>query len=673
MKRISIVVILLLSLSGLNCFSQTKPTEIKEDFKPASTNQMGRDYPQVNSEGRVRARIAAPQALKVQLDISGVKYDMTKGEDGVWTGVSDPLDEGNHYYQLIIDGAEVPDPGSTYIFGSGAWRNDIEIPAKDQDFYALKNLPHGQLREINYFGKTGNAMRHCFVYTPPDYDKDLNVRYPVLYLQHGYREGESGWSAQGRAGLIMDNLIAEGKTKPFIIVMENGGISGDLGKLRGGPGSFDFSVFEHALLEDIIPFIDSNFRTLADQQHRAMAGLSMGGMQTRVITLAHPEVFSHVGIFSGGSISVEDIEKLPAFKEKVKLVFVSFGSRELENRRAGFGGDPKVNTDNLKNAGMNAQFYVSPQTAHEWQSWRRSLHEFAPLLFRDDATGARRGGGFGGPIELGPDDKPAFSDPPAGFNVQRSNIDHGKLADIEYDSKSLGTRRKMRVYTPPGYSVNQKYPVLYLLHGLNSDNHQWTEWCQADNIVDNLIADGKIQPMIMVFPSCDAKITANDTVKTNASGRGGGFEGYGKSFEFDLLNDIIPYIDSHYSVLADRENRALAGLSMGGGQSLNIGMYNIGKFAYVGGFSSAPNTNMFGGMNNNVEFTPDLKAAKEDLKLIWVACGNKDGLIRVSQGVHKYLKGKGVQHVWHVDSNAHDNTEWDNNLYLFSQHLFKNQ
>lgn len=664
-KYFNIVFVLLFILPGLSGYAQTKPAEIKDDFKPASTNQMGREYPQVNSEGRVKARISAPQALNVQLDISGVKYPMIKDENGVWTGVSEPLDEGNHYYQLVIDGAEVPDPGSTYIFGSGAWRNHIEIPAKDEDFYALKNVPHGQLREIRYFGKTSNAIRHCFVYTPPDYDKDVTKRYPVLYLQHGYREGESGWGAQGRAGFIMDNLIAEGKTRPFIIVMENGGISGDLSN-KGGLGSFDFRVFEHILLEDVIPYIDSNFRTVADPQNRAMAGLSMGGMQTRVITLAHPDVFSYVGLFSGGSISVEDVEKAPGFKDKVKLVFVSYGSRELENPRRGPWGDPKENTEKLKAAGMNTQFYVSPQTAHEWQTWRRSLREFAPLLFRNNAP---RGGGFGGQIELGPDDKPVFPEPPAGYNSHRENIPHGKLTDVVYSSKSTGNQRPMRVYTPPGYKTDRKYPVLYLLHGLNSDNHQWTEWCQADNIVDNLIADGKIQPMIMVFPSSDTKITANDTVKANVSGRGNGFEGYGKSFEVDLLTDIIPYIETNYPVYSDQKHRALGGLSMGGGQSLNIGMYHIETFGYVGGFSSAPNTNMFGGMSN-VEFLPDPVAAKENLKLLWVACGNKDGLIRVSQKVHQYLKEKGVNHVWHVDSNAHDNFEWDSNLYYFVQQLF---
>ncbi len=193
-----------------------------EDFKPASTNQPNKQYPQVNSEGRVRARISAPQALKVQLDISAVKYDMTKDTGGVWTGDSNPQDEGFHYYQLWIDGAAVPDPSSLYFYGASRWGSGIEIPAKDQDFYALKNVPHGQIRELPYFSKTNNNMRRCFVYTPPDYDKDITKRYPVLYLQHGGGEDETGWPNQGKTNLIMDNLIAEGKAKPFIIVMDNG-------------------------------------------------------------------------------------------------------------------------------------------------------------------------------------------------------------------------------------------------------------------------------------------------------------------------------------------------------------------------------------------------------------------------------------------------------------------
>lgn len=391
MKASTYSIVIFLGIAALPVIAQTSLAPV-EDFKPATTNQQGQDYPQVNSEGRVRARILAPEAKSVQLDISGKKFPMIKGADGMWIGDSTPQDQGHHYYQLIIDGAQVPDPGSTFIYGSGAWRTAIEIPADDQTFYALKNVPHGHLREISYYAKSSNALRHCYVYTPPDYDKDINKRFPVLYLQHGMNENETGWGAQGHAGLIIDNLIAEGKAKPFIIVMENGGIPDFLGgrgnqpsrnqpalppsgrKPSGEPRMFNFSTFERTLIDDVIPFIDANFRTIADQPHRAMAGLSMGGMQTRAITLANLDTFSHIGIFSGGSIAVNEITDMETFKQKVKVVFVSYGSRE--NGSAG-----KANVDSLKKAGVNSVYYESPNTAHEWQTWRRSLHEFAPLLF----------------------------------------------------------------------------------------------------------------------------------------------------------------------------------------------------------------------------------------------------------------------------------------------------
>lgn len=383
------ITVLFMATTGVG-LAQTTPTTLVDDFKISATTQQGKQYPQVNSEGRVRVQIAAPEANKVQLDLGGVKYDLAKDAKGVWTGESAPQDEGFHYYQLNIDGASVPDPGSMYYYGASRWGSGIEVPAKDQDFYALKNVPHGEVREQIYFSKSNNSMRRCFVYTPPGYNKD-NKRYPVLYLQHGGGENETGWSSQGHANLIMDNLIAEGKTTPFIIVMDNGtwvpsSQSAPVSQADRAKGNWPpkgwADVFAKTLLEDIIPMVDSNYRTIADQSHRAMAGLSMGGMQTRVITLANPNVFSYVGMFSGGSINLEDIKNAPAFKEKTKLLFVSYGSRELENRREGLGGDPKVNTENLKEAGIKTHFYVSPLTAHEWQSWRRSLHAFAPLLFK---------------------------------------------------------------------------------------------------------------------------------------------------------------------------------------------------------------------------------------------------------------------------------------------------
>ena len=369
---------------GSILFSFSSNAQVVEDFKPSGVNQIGKEFPQVNSEGRVRVQISAPEALKVQLDIGAVKYDLKKDEKGVWTGESAPQDEGFHYYQLNIDGASVPDPGSLYFYGASRWGSGIEVPAQDQDFYALKNVPHGQVREHIYYSEVNKAMRRCFVYTPPGYDKNTKKRYPVLYLQHGGGENETGWSSQGRANLIMDNLIAEGKAKSFIIVMDNGtwSMSGPR-RSEGGtwPPKGWADGFMNTLLKDIIPMIDANYRTLANQKNRAMAGLSMGGMQTRVITLANPDVFSQVGMFSGGSFSEEDVKNAPGFREKIKLLFVSFGSRELENSRMGFGGNPKENTEKLKELGMNTHFYVSPQTAHEWQSWRRSLYQFAQLLF----------------------------------------------------------------------------------------------------------------------------------------------------------------------------------------------------------------------------------------------------------------------------------------------------
>ncbi len=952
-----------------------------EDFKPSSYNQPGRQYPQVNSERRVRARVVAPQAQSVTLDfLGGAKYPMTKGEDGAWVVVTRPQDEGFHYYQLVIDGAGVPDPGTLYFYGGGRWGSGVEIPAHDQDFYALKNVPHGQLREVYYPSAHAGAVLRCLVYTPPDYDQDPSRRYPVLYLQHGGGEDETGWGRQGRAGLILDNLIAEGRIRPFLIVMANSYIPGVPPPARppgGGPGGrrFDFSAFTKVLLDDLIPFIDAHFRTLADQSHRAMAGLSMGGMQTRQITLANLDKFSHIGIFSGGSISTNDIADLDAFKQKVRVLFVSYGSRELSDERFGrFGGDPRANTEALKAAGVNAHFYVSPDTGHEWQSWRRSLYQFAPLLFQDqpvpaaatlksatasaapgpgvrppaaDVTGtwksdfdsqighqyytfvfkqeggrltgkahseigerrreaellegqvegdrisfvellsfqgndirisytgqllaggneirftrevgefareeivARReqeasppsapgakiirikagmfepvkdaegnvwladqgfeggqtiarpdlpiantrspdlyraerysmdafswpvpngkytvklhfaetfegitgpgqrvfhftvqgkefrdfdpwvkaGGfgrayvesvpvevtdgkikvtftpkvenpqicaieilptshgstgtvapapaartgptpapvaagdpprrgprGFGGPIELGPDDKPAFDDPPADIVRRRDHVPRGKLEMIEYESKTVGATRKMWVYTPPGYTPEKKYPVLYLLHGIGGDETEWQRFATVDVLLDNLIADGQAVPMIVVMPNGRAQ--KDDRPGPNPMATAPAFA----VFERDLLDDVIPAIQARYSTLTNRESRALAGLSMGGGQALNFGLGHLDTFAWVGGFSSAPNT------KPPAELVPDPAAAREKLKLLWLSCGNKDGLIRISQGVHAYLKEHNVPHVWHVDGHGHDATHWRNNLWLFAQRIFK--
>lgn len=351
---------------------------VKEDFVPSASNQPGHQYPMVNSERIVRAQLKAPDAVTVKLDIGGVKYPMKRDADGVWTGDSAPQDEGFHYYQFEVDGASVPDPGSLYYYGASRWGSGIEVPAHDQDFYALKDVPHGDVREVYYWSETNKKMRHCYIYTPPGYDQNKKKRYPVLYLQHGSGESEHGWTQQGRTGLIMDNLIAEGKAEEFIVVMDNGTWTRPQGS-TGRPANWA-DGFMNTLINDIIPMVDSRYRTKADRKYRAMAGLSMGGMQTKVITMKNPDVFSALGMFSGGVITAEEAANTEGFKDAYDLVFISYGSHELKNPR--WGQNQESTVAELKASGMNAHFYVSPETAHEWQSWRRSLYQFAQLLFK---------------------------------------------------------------------------------------------------------------------------------------------------------------------------------------------------------------------------------------------------------------------------------------------------
>ena len=400
--------------------------DVVEDFKPATTNQGEKQYPMVNSQRMVRAQISAPKATFVGLDIDGKIYEMTKDDKGVWTGTSAPQDEGFHYYQLNIDGASVPDPGSKYFYGASRWGSGIDVPAADQDFYTLKNVPQGSVNEVYYWSSVTQSMRHGYIYLPNDYYKNPDKKYPVLYLQHGMGENETGWSAQGKTGIIMDNLIAEGKAVPFVIFMDNGldvrrpgdpapgqggfggprpqgpppggfpqggpqgprpqGAPGQGGPGQGGPrpnfAAFGgmFNAFQEVLIKDIIPMVEKNYRVIADTEHRAMAGLSMGGMQTHAITLANPTTFAYVGMFSSGSFSVDELKDAADFKKTNKVLFMSAGGKETRMAE----GDTSVGkaASDLKAIGINAHSYVSPGTAHEWQTWRRSLYQFAQLIFK---------------------------------------------------------------------------------------------------------------------------------------------------------------------------------------------------------------------------------------------------------------------------------------------------
>ena len=420
MKKLFLSLTALMSLTAMaqNPIVPSVKAEV-EDFKPATTNQENKQFPAINSKRQVRAQITAPQATFVGLDIAGKIYEMTKDENGVWTGTSEPQDEGFHYYQLNIDGANVPDPNSLYYYGASRWGSGIDVPAADEDFYTVKNVPQGSVNEVYYWSSVTESMRHGFIYLPAEYYANPDKKFPVLYLQHGMGENETGWSAQGKTGIIMDNLIAAGKAVPFIIFMDNGlnarkpgeqpmGFGGPRPggarpqgtpqgqRPQGGPqggqrprlSGADFAkmarrmggAFEEVLIKDIIPMVEKNYRVIADSEHRAMAGLSMGGMQTHGITLNNPTTFAYVGIFSGGTIGPDELTDVPDFKKTNKVLFMSAGSKET-GMAEGENSVGKVAED-MKAIGINAYSYISPETAHEWQTWRRSLYQFAQLLFK---------------------------------------------------------------------------------------------------------------------------------------------------------------------------------------------------------------------------------------------------------------------------------------------------
>lgn len=404
-------------LTGFAVFAQSGQASnnfnVVDSVRPSPYNLYGNQFPRIEADRRVTFKFYAPNAQKVQVSIVNVPFDMTKEENGVWTYTSEPQDLGYHNYWMIVDGAVVVDPATDGFIGYSHLCNGFEIPDPDGGFYALKDVPHGNVLLKNYYSTVAKSWRQIYVYTPPDYEQNIKKRYPVLYLQHGGGEDQRVWIEMGRTNLILDNLIAEGKITPFIVVMETSAVTqrpvvpgppaprpslpatppagapaagappagapagAPAGGARpggmfgiGGPGG---GIYGQLMTTDLIPWVDKTFRTLTDQKNRAMAGLSMGAMQTRAVTLANLDKFSHIGLFSGGIIAPADITD----KSKVKLVFMSYGSRERGSESV------KAAADALNQAGIKSVSYVSPLTAHEFQSWRRSLKEYALLLFKD--------------------------------------------------------------------------------------------------------------------------------------------------------------------------------------------------------------------------------------------------------------------------------------------------
>ena len=630
-------------------------------------------------------RIKAPDAQKVVFGFfDSQRYPAKKGEDGFWTATTEPQVPGFHYYRVFIDGAEVNDPASETFYGTGKQASGIEIPEKGVDYYLPKDVPHGEVRERWYFSKTTQAWRRIFVYTPPGYDTDRDTRYPVLYLQHGGGEDERGWPNQGRVAFIMDNLLAEKKAKPMLVVMEQGyarrpGESAPrpAPPRPAAPGqnppprpdlSRMFSAFEDVMVKDLIPMIDATYRTIPDRENRAMAGLSMGGMQTFQITLKHLDLFSYIGGFSGGGGGFGGVPFDPKtahggvmanadeFNKKVRLVWLGIGTTEPQRMYESV----KNYHEALEKAGIKHVYYESPGTSHEWLTWRRCLHEFAPLLFVNAPVGRPgRGRPQRQPIVLNRRRRPRVP-----RSALRDRRGEGRAPRPAGDGL---LRLQVGGHDPQDAGLH----AAGLLHGEEVPGAVPAARYRRGR--DGVATLRQAEPPPRQ-PAGRGESHAHDRGHAERSrpeerpaprGTSSPPRRPSRRSSRILLKDVIPTIESRYSVQADREHRALAGLSMGGGQTLNFGLAHLDTFAWIGAFSAAPNTKPAS------ELVPDPASAKKQLKLLWLACGKKDNLIRISQGVHAYLKDKDIPHVWHVDGNAHDPTEWRNNLYLFSQRIFR--
>jgi enterochelin esterase family protein len=382
-----------------------------DDCNPSALNIPEAKYPCVYSDNRVTFRAAAPDAQKVQVRL-GKPYDMTRGADGIWSVTIPPQVVGFHYYTLIVDGVPVADPATRTFFGSGWENSGIEIPEQGVDYYSAKDVPHGDVRQRWYFSKVTGLWRRCYVYAPPGYDRSLKGRYPVLYLLHGWGENEEGWHVQGRVDFIIDNLIAAKRARPMLIVMDNlnavkpgedaslfaarglvapaspetgrgGRAAAPAGRAGAFPANFG-ATFTEMMLTDLIPMIERTYRVAPGRENRAMAGLSMGGMQTFTTALANLDKFAYIGGFSGSSggrggfdpktSSNGVFADAAAFNKKVKVLFLGIGSVE--------GPGTKTFSENLTKAGIHNVYFESPGTAHEWLTWRRCLNDFAPRLFK---------------------------------------------------------------------------------------------------------------------------------------------------------------------------------------------------------------------------------------------------------------------------------------------------
>ncbi|WP_346857959.1 alpha/beta hydrolase-fold protein [uncultured Draconibacterium sp.] len=362
--------------------------QMPENSIPAPTNNNANQCPCIMPDNSVVFQVKAPNAQKVQIDL-GKKYDLEKGADGVWTVQTEPIVPGFHYYFLVIDNVPVADPASQSFYGTGKMTSAIDIPEEGVDFYEIKDVPHGALSSKYYYSDYTKSWRHLFVYTPPGYDKNTREKYPVVYIQHGGGEDETGWAVQGKTDIILDNLIAEGKAKPMIVVISNGNVRVPGGGF-GGYSSQGMARFKEEMTKNIVPFIDKNYRTLTDAKNRALCGLSMGGGQSFYVGLESPEFFGSVCVFSSGlfggirtSGSGFDAEKeIPGllsesekFNKNLDLFYISCGEQDMRIEHT------KKAIKRMRENGLDVEFNSFPGD-HEWQVWRKSLHDFASRVFQ---------------------------------------------------------------------------------------------------------------------------------------------------------------------------------------------------------------------------------------------------------------------------------------------------
>lgn len=633
--------------------------------------------PEVSEDRKVSFRVLAPNADAVRfvggdLPGAGRGMEMARDENGVWTLTVGPVPPGAYRYRFDVDGATVLDSLNTATSESQSTVWSLVI-VPGSEVFDTRDVPHGAVAEVTYYSKSLESFRRMHVYTPPGYSSGTE-RYPVFFLLHGATDSDDSWTTVGRANSILDNLIAAGKAKPMVVVMPAGHTSrSGFGRRRTDAAGRSVDEFQLDFRREIVPYVETRYRVLPGQEHRAIAGLSMGGAQTLNLALLHPDDFAFVGVFSSGVFGITRERRAgsgPSWEEQlaaalassgetmgIRLIWFATGTEDflLETSRATVAMLRERDLDVV---------YRETAGGHTWLNWRDYLTELAPQLFREPSASApdsqaRPATPEARSAATSDPSPPSIPPAPPGFDARREGVDRGKVETVEYESKSIGMKRKLVVYTPPGYTTERKYPVLYLLHGIGDDERHWCEKGAADAILDNLHAEGAVEPMVVVMPN--GRAAQGITIRTPWNQQFPAFE----AFEKDLLQDVIPLVESRYSVAPDREHRALAGLSMGGGQSLNFGLGNLDTFAWVGGFSSAPNT------RPARELVSDPASAREQLRLLWVSCGDRDGLMRVSRQVHDFLESAEIPHVFHVDSGSHSWPVWKNDLYLFARRIFR--